>query len=241
MRVILKHLKNKSGIYIITNTVNNKTYIGSSYDILLRFKNHMYQLRNKKHNNTILQNSFNCYGESVFLLDVLELCDREILVDREQFFINQFKPEMNIARDTKAPMRGRKHSQKTLDSLKGRIPWNLGVPRTEAEKSLMSSRRKEEWFNKSPEYKKQFSDAHKINPSKYWLGKKLPAHMINLLIERNELIKQKIQCNETGEIFDAQLYAAKKYGIKQGHISEHLNGKRLNVKGYTFKRIKNEL
>ena len=56
--------KKVSGIYIITNKITGRLYIGESLDIYRRWhKEHMPQLRKNIHNNKELQNDFNEYGE----------------------------------------------------------------------------------------------------------------------------------------------------------------------------------
>ena len=52
----------KSGIYIITNLINKKSYYGSSYDITGRWSDHKWMLKNNCHDNPYLQNSWNKYG-----------------------------------------------------------------------------------------------------------------------------------------------------------------------------------
>lgn len=75
----------KTGIYIITNIVDNKSYIGSSKNILQRFGQHKYSLRKGTHYNHHLQSSFNKYGEDNFTFGILELT--EDLIERETFHI----------------------------------------------------------------------------------------------------------------------------------------------------------
>jgi group I intron endonuclease len=64
------------GIYIIKNNINNKIYVGStlkSFDI--RFKTHKKQLQKNTHENPILQNAWNKYGESGFSFNIIESYD----------------------------------------------------------------------------------------------------------------------------------------------------------------------
>lgn len=80
----------KCGIYAITNIVNNKKYIGQSINILKRFEQHKYQLRNKIHINRYLQNSWNKNGEDNFSFDILELCSVDVLDDMESKWIGEY-------------------------------------------------------------------------------------------------------------------------------------------------------
>lgn len=81
---------NKSGIYLIKNLTNGKVYIGSSVDILKRWKTHKSLLKSLNHHSRKLQNSWNKHGADKFLFEVIELCDKEFLIEKEQFWINYF-------------------------------------------------------------------------------------------------------------------------------------------------------
>lgn len=82
----------KSGIYKITNTVNNKIYIGSAVYLVRRFTEHKRQLRNNCHNNRLLQRAWNKYGENAFDFSVLEfVSDVNLLIEREQFWLDETK------------------------------------------------------------------------------------------------------------------------------------------------------
>ena len=50
-----------SGIYKITNIINNKFYIGSAVDLKEREYEHFRRLFKNNHCNILLQNSFNKY------------------------------------------------------------------------------------------------------------------------------------------------------------------------------------
>lgn len=87
-----------SGIYKITNTVNNKFYIGSSINIYYRIARHISDLNKNKHKNPILQNSYNKYKKESFKVEIIESCSNNLL-SREQFYIDTMNPEFNVQRD----------------------------------------------------------------------------------------------------------------------------------------------
>lgn len=78
------------GIYKITNTVNEKSYIGSSIDLNSREYKHFWMLRRGSHDNIFLQRSFDKYGEGNFTFDIVEQCEENLLIDRENHFITSY-------------------------------------------------------------------------------------------------------------------------------------------------------
>ncbi len=82
-----------SGIYKITNIINNKIYIGSSKNIYYRGKGHLSDCRKNKKQNPILQNAFNKYGEDNFITEILE--ETTNLLEREEYWIKLLNPEYN--------------------------------------------------------------------------------------------------------------------------------------------------
>ncbi len=64
--------RESAGVYAIINKINNKFYIGSSIGIQTRWWNHLADLRQNKHENPHLQNSFNKYGEENFCFQIIE-------------------------------------------------------------------------------------------------------------------------------------------------------------------------
>ena len=97
MELLKKSVKHISGIYKITNRINNKFYIGSSVNILNRYYRHISMLRKGCHNNLKLQNSYNKNKEYNFTFEVISTCPKEYCIKLEQWFIDNLKPEYNIA------------------------------------------------------------------------------------------------------------------------------------------------
>ncbi len=81
-----------SGIYVITNKINGKRYIGSSKNVYYRWnQSHKPQLVNKNHYNYHLQHAWNKYGEHEFEFSVLEECSIDQLFAREGYWIEHHK------------------------------------------------------------------------------------------------------------------------------------------------------
>lgn len=79
----------KSGIYRITCSANQKVYVGSAVNLPRRMGDHLSRLKAGSHKNARLQNAWNKYGESLFSFDIVEYCDRDELLAREQFWIDK--------------------------------------------------------------------------------------------------------------------------------------------------------
>lgn len=79
----------KTGVYIFRNTLNNKCYIGSTIvSFQERMKHHVNCLRINRHKNSHFQHAWNKYGESVFEYDVLEICEKDKCLLREQYYLD---------------------------------------------------------------------------------------------------------------------------------------------------------
>lgn len=85
-----------SGIYQIQNIVNNKAYIGSTRNLNRRKADHFNKLSHNKHSNKHLQNAFNKYGQDAFVFEIIEYCDPDQLIIREQWYLDNWNPEYNI-------------------------------------------------------------------------------------------------------------------------------------------------
>ena len=82
----------ETGIYIITNIINNKIYIGSSsYCISNRITVHKRFLKQNNHDNSYLQASYNKYGLENFKFEILEVCDKINCIEREQYWMDLYK------------------------------------------------------------------------------------------------------------------------------------------------------
>lgn len=100
--LIQNSLKNKSGIYIIINKINNYTYIGSgsTNKLYTKFSNH---LLHHKNSNNLIKRSINKYGLNNFIFGILEYYPNKVnvnnnkeLIALETSYISLIMPQYNI-------------------------------------------------------------------------------------------------------------------------------------------------
>lgn len=75
-----------SGIYTITNLVDNKVYIGYALMFNTRKSDHWDKLKRNKHKNIYLQRAWNKYGEDNFSFEILEECEKQFLASLEHYW-----------------------------------------------------------------------------------------------------------------------------------------------------------
>ncbi|MFJ5713724.1 GIY-YIG nuclease family protein [Neobacillus sp. NPDC093127] len=115
------------GVYKITNKINRKFYIGSSKDILLRWKDHINDYNRNNHHSRYLQNSWNKYGEEAFHFEIIhETDEQEELVPLEQAYLDMLTPwkrdiGYNVSKYADCALRGRKRL------MSSRLKQSLGV------------------------------------------------------------------------------------------------------------------
>jgi group I intron endonuclease len=85
-----QHIFKKSGIYVIKNTVNDRVYVGSSNNLYKRFNAHKNCLLKENHPNKALTNFCLVYGINKLYVDVIEFCETENLIERENYYIVKY-------------------------------------------------------------------------------------------------------------------------------------------------------
>ena len=88
-----------TGVYIIANLANGKTYIGSAArSFKSRFGNHLTRLRRGSHHSRHLQSAWSKYGEESFVfMPVVEVAPEDCIAV-EQEWIDGWMPAYNTAK-----------------------------------------------------------------------------------------------------------------------------------------------
>jgi group I intron endonuclease len=143
-----------SGIYRIQSISHpERCYIGSATNTGKRWNHHITDLRKGKHHSSKLQNHFNKYGEIDLQFSILLGCEKSILLDNEQFFLDSYKPYFNIYQTT----RQYSTEKKSESSNEKRSKSMTGKRHSEESKLRMSIAFKGR--SKSEEHRKKLSAA----------------------------------------------------------------------------------
>jgi hypothetical protein len=112
-----------------------------------------------------LQHAWNKYGEQSFVCDVLELTLPQLLLEREQAWIDNLKPSLNIAPYAQSAHLGVKHTPESIAKMsvkrRGKPPHNIGKPHTP--ESREKNRQKHLGKTLSPETRQKMSQARMGN------------------------------------------------------------------------------
>jgi len=148
---ILNENKGKSGIYMLTNNLTGKIYIGQSIDISNRFKNYFNPSYLKRSRSILISRALIKYEYLNFSLTILEYCDKSNLLVREQYYLDKLNPQYNILKIAGSYLNS-KHTEDTKakisKSLKGvyikeKSPL-FGSLHTEETKKLISLKKQRE-------------------------------------------------------------------------------------------------
>lgn len=89
--------KKQRVVYQIVCLPTGQSYIGASENYRSRKMSHLYQLRQNKHHNILLQNAFNTHGEESFKFEIIELVEPDKGVfSREGYYQRKLDTDFNI-------------------------------------------------------------------------------------------------------------------------------------------------
>jgi len=92
------------GIYQIRNIITEQCYIGQSVNLKQRKSTHWRDLKNNNgKENIFFQRSYNRYGKSKFIFEILMYCSKENLTKYEQLF-DSICMENNLSYNVRDPI-----------------------------------------------------------------------------------------------------------------------------------------
>ena len=108
---IYNEIKGKAGVY--RWVYENKSYIGSSTNLRRRIFTYYSLKYLSLWKNSIIGKALLKYGYSSFRFEILEYCEPEKCLEREQYYLDLLKPEYNILKKAGSSL-GFKHSEETV-------------------------------------------------------------------------------------------------------------------------------
>jgi group I intron endonuclease len=169
---VYKDNKEKSGIYRWINLITGKFYVGSSICLSKRLYHYYYIDKFKRigsKDRSLINKAILKYGISSFQLDILEYCESDVLIKREQYYIDLLMPEYNICKTAGSILGLRfKHSKETKFKIS---IANKGKYHTEETRLKISIANK---GNKNPMFEKTFTEETKLKMSLNKIGDKNP-------------------------------------------------------------------
>lgn len=149
----IQNIAGKSGIYIISNDIDNRIYIGSAVSFRNRYAVHKRCMKYGNHGNSKLMNFAKKYGMDKLTFSPVFACEKQDLLKYEQEYLDKLQPfdenGFNILRVAGAPI-GYKHTEESKvkmrnkekrivsDEEKKRLSeMKKGIPRSEITKQKL--------------------------------------------------------------------------------------------------------
>lgn len=231
-------------IYKLVNNITNDFYIGSAVNLYNRIHSHLSTLKKNKNGCLHLQAAWNKY-DNQFSVEILEFIDdQQLLIEREQFYIDTLNPKYNINRvagsrlgaklseESKNKMRIAKlenptkywagkqlsvdHKNKLSISHKGKTTWNAGIPQNDISKQ-----------------KNRLAHLGKKN------GPPSDETKLKLSISNSKIVYQYSKDNILIKIWPSFTIAALSLNIHRTSISGCVSGRYKTAGGYIWKKTNN--
>ena len=223
------------GIYKITNTLNGSIYIGQSTNIEHRFMDHKAPRSLKR--NLAISKAFKESGIDNFTFEVLELCSKELLNEREIHHIKTLKPFYNRNEGGTGKGRVVSHAERLNASINGKAQWERY---TKEQKLVVLNRLT------GPAVGHPVSEATREKIRNFNLGKKQSVETIK---KRSGKMRIFMKGKENGNkkvaqvdpltgtilmIFKSAKSAALKLGIHASGITHTLKGQQITCAGFKW-------
>ncbi|MGM9986342.1 MAG: GIY-YIG nuclease family protein [Bacillaceae bacterium] len=195
------------GVYKVVNKLNNKLYIGSSVDISSRYSTHIGRDA-RKYIDHPFYSDIRKYGKENFEIEILELCDRDELIEKEQYYYDILQPEYNKVRPAENNFMHVEVREKA--SRNSNTPQHIKI--------------RKELYN-SPEYKLYFQMVHKekMKPVEMLDGEVVINTFISMqeasrYISENTTFKGKNKTSKIKAVCDGERKSAYGYGWRYSKV-----------------------
>lgn len=227
-------------IYSISCLSNGKIYIGSTANKRgpnTRWVRHQWELNANRHDNKHLQGSWLKYGSENFIFSILEETTLELILIREQHFIDITKAAFNMCRVSgttkgiKHPPRPAGFGDKLSALLKGRKGNRAGQsPTKETRDKISRTKTGVKIGPHSPEWNRKIGDAQRGDRNhmfgKRFRGKPKPKGFDS---PYSKSIK-----DQHGVVYGSQQQAAILLNLHQSAINKVLKNRAIQTGGYRF-------
>lgn len=237
-------------IYLITNTINGKKYVG-------KCERPSHKTTKYMGSGTYLKSAIKKYGIEFFTKEILEEnLTKEIICEREKYWIKELNTKGEFGYNLTDGGDGvvnvtdeiRKKISEKNKTLVGSLNSRYGAKLTEEHKEMLrqsnlGKKLSEEVKKKISKSKKgtKMSEKTKQKMRENRLGKPLPNHIKQKMKENshNKIMVQKIdkKTNDVLEVYDSIHDAYFDTGIQVSNISMCINGKLKSSGGFIWKRI----
>lgn len=116
---VLSENRRLCGVYIWVNKLNGNIYVGSGIDLSKRLLSY-YNQSELTRNNRPIKDAIVKYGHDNFILAILEYCNKDNLLDREQYYLDLLNPQYNILKVAYSLL-GFKHSPENIAKFKTKV------------------------------------------------------------------------------------------------------------------------
>lgn len=237
-------------VYLITNIVNGKMYVGQTNNAEKRFKEHMYA----RENCTSLARAVRKYGAESFRCDILAECfSRDEMNETERMFIESIgtmAPDGYNLR-TGGDVGSKRARESVLKNTESTKAWWDSHPE---EKARMSEVKRAQWRDDGyrnahsgdnhhmsgvnrPEY---VIDAMRSGIRRWWLeNREEGLERLEAMRESARLKRMKrVRCVDTGIVYGSIEDAGRECGIKAtNHITSVCRGRRKTCGGFRWEYV----
>lgn len=244
-----------TGVYSITNKLNGKRYIGQSKNIPSRITVHKYLLSKTKKSKDCNRHLYKAVvedGIDNFSFEIIELCSKEDLLDREAYWINYYKTTdreygYNLRVDTKEKSFVHEETVYLLkESMLGSNNPNYGNKWSYEQKQRMSDIKKRQYSDGTAVHTPEHTYKGLTNRNKKWEKnpslKKIMGQRVSNSIRKYDIAQLDYNTLDVIEVYKGRLDLKERLpGYYTQAILGCCSGTKNSYKGFKWKYVEREL